>query len=287
MTRNCPHCCAPLVDEANAVCLYCGRAPSDDPDASPGSKAPDCTSAAFNAVPNRQVTTLANWKLGSVGAAAVLGALLVALLIGRPASHSTASAPAIQQPFARPAVSEPLPRDSSETPTWIGRRRPTWARDGSKTISFELQADNEVRVWMQRAVPVLVARCLSHRTEVFVVTGSTSIESNSDRHTVRLQFDKDPEQVQQWLGSESSQELFAPDGVALSQRLARATRLRFGFTPYNASPVVADFYVAGFHELAKLVATTCGRRADDSGARAPRRAQKESLTSAPTSARPR
>jgi len=285
--RNCPHCCAQLVDDPSAVCSYCGRSPSDggDADASPGSKAPDSTSAAVNAVPNRQATKLANWKLASVGA--VLGALLVALLIGRPASHSTASPPAIQQPVTRPAVSEPLPRDSSERPTWIGRRRPTWARDGSKTISFELQADNEVRLWMQRAVPVLVARCLFHRTEVFVVTGSTSIESNPDRHTVRLQFDKDPEQVQQWLDSSSSQELFAPDGVALAQRLERATRLRFGFTPYNASPVVADFNVAGFHELAKLVATTCGRRADDSGARAPRNAPKESLTSAPTSARAR
>jgi len=284
--RNCPHCCAPLVDPS-AVCLYCGRAPSDggDVDASPGSQAPDSTPAAVNAVPNRPATKLANWKLASVGA--VLGTLLVALLIGRPASRSTASPPAIQQPVARPAVSEPLPRDSSETPTWVGRRRPTWARDGSKTISFELHADNEVRLWMQRAVPVLVARCLYHRTEVFVVTGSTSFESNPDRHTVRLQFDKEPEQVQQWLSSESSQELFAPDGVALSQRLERATRLRFGFTPYNASPVVADFYVAGFQELAKLVATTCGRRAGDSGALAPPRARKESLTSDLTSARPR
>jgi hypothetical protein len=38
--------------------------------------------------------------------------------------------------------------------------------------------------------------------------------------------------------------------------------MRFGFTPYNATPVTADFNVQGFDRLAGLVASTCGWRLD-------------------------
>jgi hypothetical protein len=72
--------------------------------------------------------------------------------------------------------------------------------------------------------------------------------------------DDDPEQSQQWLESDGSREVFAPDGAALSARLARAHRLRVGFTPFDAKPVTAEFVVDGFDELAPLLMGACGRK---------------------------
>jgi hypothetical protein len=204
-----------------------------------------------------------------VAGAIVLVAMLVVISrwpVNRPETSPTGveSGPVTTAPQSAdsPQTVEPAP-----APTWVGRRRATWARDGSKTITFELEAINDVPVWTTRVRPRLVVRCLSRSTEVFVATGSSaSIEPQAGRHTVRLQIDNDPEVLQQWSDSESQQELFAPNGLTLARRLARARRMRFGFTPYNATPVTADFNVQGFDQLAGLVASTCGWRLDGSPA---------------------
>jgi hypothetical protein len=95
------------------------------------------------------------------------------------------------------------------------------------------------------------------------IRSAASIEGQSGSHTVRLHIDDDPELVQQWTDSMSSQELFAPNSVALARRLASAQRLRFSFTPYNAKPVTAEFSVRGFEKLAPLVGNTCGWKLDN------------------------
>lgn len=172
----------------------------------------------------------------------------------------TAAAAAPAAPAATKSVAPPV-IESGPAPTWTGRRTPTWARDGSKTISFQLEATREVPVWMSRVRPVLAVRCLSRATQVFVAIGtSANFEEDAYRRTIRLQWDDGPETAQQWQTSESGQELFAPDGAAFVGQLARGQRLRFGFTPFNAQPVTAEFVVQGFEPLAKLVAGTCGWR---------------------------
>ena len=99
--------------------------------------------------------------------------------------------------------------------------------------------------------PVLVVRCLSRATNTFVVLGtSAKFEDDDFRRTIRVQWDDGPETVQQWEVSNSAHELFAPDGVAFVRQLAKANRLRFGFTPFNAPPVTAEFAVQGFDQLA-------------------------------------
>ena len=161
--------------------------------------------------------------------------------------------------------------ESAPVPTWTGRRQAAWARDGSKMISFELEATHEVPVWMSRARPVLVVRCLYRATEAFVVLGtSAGFEAEDERRTIRLQWDDDAPIVQQWERSESGQELFAPNGVAFVRQLTRVNRLRFGFTPFNAQPATVEFAVQGFDQLAGLVARTCGWRLDDRPVRSAR-----------------
>ena len=148
--------------------------------------------------------------------------------------------------------------DSIPAPTWTGARRASWARDGSKTIAFHLAATRDLSVWMNKARPVLAARCLHHATEVFVALDtSASFEDDPDRRTVRVQWDDEQPSVQQWEVSETGKELFAPDAQAFITRMASARRLQFGFTPFNAAPVTADFAVTGFEQLQGLVTGTC------------------------------
>ena len=208
------------------------------------------------------VTRLTLMIVGAAGALA--GIVLVVALnslrgdapLQTAAAASAAEAAARTHPPAAPTVVE-----SGPAPTWTGQRKAAWAHDGSKTITFELQAVRDVQAWASRVRPVLVVRCLSRATNTFVVLGtSAKFEDDDFRRTIRVQWDDGPEIVQQWEVSDSAHELFAPDGVAFVRQLAKAHRLRFGFTPFNAQPVTAEFAVQGFDQLASLVANTCGWR---------------------------
>lgn len=189
---------------------------------------------------------------------AIVGAMaMLAFVSVRPepriaAPPATGTAPA-SAPAPAPAYVETIP-----PPTWTGGPRASWLRDGSKTITFQLAATRDLSVWMNKARPALVARCLHHTIEVFVMLDtSASFEHDADRRTVRMQWDNEPASVQQWGVSESAKELFAPDGKGFVERMATSHRLQFGFTPFNAEPVTAEFAVEGFDRLAGLVTGTC------------------------------
>jgi hypothetical protein len=164
-------------------------------------------------------------------------------------------------PAAATATKAAVARTTEESalePTWTGRRTATWANDGSKTVTFQLDATREVPVWMSRVRPTLVVRCLSRSTQAYVVIGtSASFEEDADHRTVRLQWDDGQATAEKWLTSESGQDLFVPNGVAFVRQLAKSQRLHLGFTPFNAQPATVEFAVQGF-EQASLVASTCG-----------------------------
>ena len=215
----------------------------------------------------RESHRVPKWSLPVLGGAGVLAVVTAVMAFGwlhaqSPESSAPAATVVIPKPSALPHASgivEPPPRQP-----WLGRRQAGWASDGSKTIAFELQASDDVPVWMAKVRPQLVVRCVSRTTEVFVALGSAaSVEQQSGRHTVQIQIDDDPMVVQQWSDSESNHELFAPDGLLMTRRLADARIMRFSFTPYNSQPVTADFTVEGFNELAPLIAKTCGWKLDD------------------------
>jgi hypothetical protein len=218
------------------------------------------TAAAVSARPRS-----GSLPLMAIGAAGVVAAAgIVLALSSRP--EATPARAATMSSTAPPAASTgpaPLIVESAPPPTWIGQRRAGWGPDGSRTITFELQATHDVPVWMSRARPVLVVQCASRMTHAFVALGtSAKFENDAFRRTVQLQWDDGPLTVQQWQGSESGQELFAADGVGFVRQLARGNRLRFGFTPFNAPAVTVEFAVQGFEPLAGLVAKTCGWRLD-------------------------
>lgn len=218
------------------------------------------TGTAASAVSARpDVARLTLMLVGAAGILAGVAFVLAFTWLRGDAPVQTASA---ASPATAPATKPVAPVvDPGPAPTWTGQRKATWAHDGSKTITFELQATHDVPVWMSRARPSLVVRCLSRATETFIVLGtSAKIEQDAYKRTIRLRWDGGQEVIQQWQASESAQELFAPDGVAFVRQLAKANRLRFGFTPFNAQPVSVEFAVQGFDQLAGLVAGTCGWR---------------------------
>ena len=234
----------------------------DEPEPLPSTKDETISAMTGTAAPAVSARPRANrLTLMIVGAAGMLAGIACVLALGwglrgdapvRTAAAATPAASAATKPVA-PAVIETGP-----TPTWTGQRAATWAHDGSKTVSFQLEATREVPVWMSRVRPALVVRCLSRATQAFVVIGtSASFEEDADHRTVRLQWDDGPETAEKWQTSESGQELFAPDGAAFVRQLTQGQRLRFGFAPFNAKPVTVEFVVQGFEPLAGLVASTC------------------------------
>lgn len=194
---------------------------------------------------------------------AVVGAVVGGLATLAFVSVQPRAAARIETAAPAAAITSPPPAlvDSIPPPTWTGARQASWARDGSKTIAFNLAATRDVPVWMNHARPVLAARCLYRATDVFVMLDTSArFEDDADRRTVRVQWDDEPASVQQWEVSESGKELFAPDAKEFIERMASAHRLQFGFTPFNAEPVTAEFAVAGFDRLAGLVTGTCKKK---------------------------
>jgi hypothetical protein len=200
----------------------------------------------------------------AIGAAVTIAAAgLVLALSSRPQATTVPTPAAAATVPPASSASRSIVMETSPPPTWTGQRQPGWGPDGSRTITFELQAAHDVPVWMSRARPVLVVQCWARATRAYVVLGtSVKFESDAYRRTVQLQWDDGPLTSQQWNVSDGGQELFAPDGIAFVRQLARGRHLRFGFTPFNAQGVTAEFAVQGFDQRGGLVARTCGWRLD-------------------------
>jgi hypothetical protein len=197
----------------------------------------------------REVLLIAGAVIGS-------GAITLAVLSGRGSVAATGSV----APAAAPAV-HPVPPPSAvvpgDAPGWIDNPA-LWAGDDRKGVALELSARHETQVWMKMVRPLLVVRCVARRTDVFVFTDSAiAMEAVDDNHTVRVALDGAPERTERWPDSLAHDALFAPDGAAFVADLRLARTLRFGYTPHNAAPVVAEFDVAGLAERLAPVAARC------------------------------
>jgi Type VI secretion system VasI, EvfG, VC_A0118 len=203
--------------------------------------------------------TTRNVLLGA-GAIAIVAAVM---FIMRPsASHVQMNAAAAKASAAaaapRHTVVPVAESASTAAPKWKRTQQSRWAPDGSATMGFEVGAERDVAVFMDRVRPTLSVRCIARETEVFVVLHSAaSIESAGDTHTVKISLDGEPDVEQQWLDSIDKQALFAPDGKALAARLVASRRLRFSFKPFNAAPATVEFDVHGFDEPLAAMSKTC------------------------------
>ena len=192
--------------------------------------------------------------------------LLVAVGIGLmglgllSAGRSTVATPVTDTaPTAVPSANKTGRATAVGTQKWSTRNSAYWVGNRRKSFAFELPAENTVSVWMRSVRPALVVRCMGRRTEVFVVTESAlKIEPQSEDHTITFAFDGQANVSERWPDSEEHDAVFARDGAEFAHRLLGARTLRFGYTPHNAEPVVAQFSVAGLSEHIAPAARECG-----------------------------
>jgi hypothetical protein len=264
----CPNC-ANELDDLDIICASCGHlanVPTQPPASPPVAGVPGWGPVV---VPGVAAATPKRGNRNIVLASAAIGAAAMVLLamvfiVRSASSNAQASAPA-QATSTTDAASAGVvapgritPPDSTSAPKWTRTRQSQWATDGSRTIGFEVEAERDVPVYMDRVRPVLAVRCISRETEVFVVLRSApSIERGTETHTVRIGLDDGPYVVERWLDSSDMHALFSPDGKAFAARMAAARHLRFGFTPFNAAPAVVEFDVHGFDGPLAAMAKVC------------------------------
>jgi len=238
--KKCPYC-AEEIQDAAIVCKHCGR------DLKGGASQVQIVAPA-------KKTSPAAWGCLTIIVLLVVFAMLPALFRDSTPRPATSSG----TPAANPA---PTPRVPPPNGKW-SRAENQSKMDDSKTVSYHLEAENEIEGWLAKNKPSLIARCKEGKVEAYITTGmSSSVESGSDEHTVQVRFDDAPAARQTWSDSTDDKALFAPSPKTLLKNVSTAKRLRFGFTPFNASPQIVEFDVSGFgkpHE--EILATCAGKR---------------------------
>ena len=182
--QRCPSCGASVASVAS-VCWTCGHelavnetaqaAQPEEPEqiplvdwTSPDGPSPapmPPTLQAREAVPAKEGRT---WSLALIGGAGVAVCVLAMVVMQSLQPVASEPPPMAAAPSASPAPTVAPVADSAPAPTWVGNRQASWANDGSKTISFEVRATNDVTVWMARVRPLLVVRGRFRTADVFV-----------------------------------------------------------------------------------------------------------------------
>jgi hypothetical protein len=255
--KQCQTCGRPVPDSA-AICDSCNDWAAGLEEFSPDSRAPK---AAPEPTIPATGTSIGRREM-LLAAAVVVGAavLTFGFLFARGAPSSTVSA-ASGTGSARPASGKTGGGSSSAVArTWNTENQAHWLGPNRRGAAFEVSADDVVQTWLGPTRPSLIVRCTSRVVDAFVHTGSPlMIEANAEGKTVRVSLDDEPMSTERWQDAEDRTALFAPDGGAFLQRLRDAHTLQFGYTPHNASPVVARFHVSGLAPLMDRFTKDCGR----------------------------
>jgi hypothetical protein len=129
--------------------------------------------------------------------------------------------------------------------------------DDSKTVVFSKPATSSIEGWLARGVPELLARCQEGETDVYVALGMPMAVESGDTRTVEVRVDGSAARTEYWNESTNGKSLFSPDAIGFARELSKATRLRLRVTPFNSSPVIVEFNLAGFARAAKELETVC------------------------------
>jgi hypothetical protein len=268
--KNCPKCGRPVED--GPVCQSCGYALPAVANLESDSSAVRINSPTIDKSPKPPKSVAAGAARPrrsrfSPMAIGITAAGIAALTLLASAMRSPATPPPVQTalasnhvpaaaPTAAPAIIS-VPPASISVSRWSATEL-TRRGHGTYGIMFELAADETIAVWRKRVRPVLTIQCAANTAEIFVMTDSAASFENTGRHTVLVGFDDGDAIEQIWDHSLNHDALFAPAGNVLLNQIASARRMSFTFTPFNASPAIVNFSVAGFDAQLARAAKRCG-----------------------------
>jgi Type VI secretion system VasI, EvfG, VC_A0118 len=195
-----------------------------------------------------------------------IGAAAVMLMVAMTRAETVTSAPVdrsgtASKPPASPPASVRAEQSTADNVkhAWNATRPRQDLRYGRDVIIFELDADETVSVWRKQVRPQLAVRCTDGVMDMYVMTRSAAaVEDSTNQHTVQISLDGGEAAAEKWEHSVDHEALFAPDGSPLIGQIAAARTMTFTFTPFNATPAVVHFNVAGLGAHLKKAAKTCG-----------------------------
>lgn len=126
-------------------------------------------------------------------------------------------------------------------------------------VYASLSANDSVAVWLKNVTPILTIRCQRNKTEI-LITNNTAAQPEYGRYeqaTVELRLDENKAFRQLWSESTDNDALFASNAVGLAKQLYNAKKLKYGFTPFNSSPVITEFDLNGIKEVLPKIAERC------------------------------
>lgn len=131
--------------------------------------------------------------------------------------------------------------------------------DDSKTVVLMLDADTEIRGWLSAHKPSLIIRCKQGKTSAYINTGmQPTREHGSDYITGTFRFDKNKATTLKMSKSTDSKALFFDNEIGVIKRIAKHQKMLFQFTPFNSSPTMTTFQIAGLAKALKPLRKVCG-----------------------------
>ena len=200
-------------------------------------------------------------------------ALLIVIVVGPSGAYAQELVPALavcakdKSPTSRLACFDSLaakhasPSTTTAMPAgskWIVSTQ-TSKIDDSKTVILRLPAESSISGWPGKThTPSLLIRCKERQTEVYFNTGMTPmVEYGIDESTITLRIDKAPAFKLRAGKSTDGEALFLPAAVTQLKKLMGGSTLLFEFVPFNSSPQMTTFQIAGLGEAIKPVREAC------------------------------
>lgn len=131
--------------------------------------------------------------------------------------------------------------------------------DDSQTVTLALQATDGQSKFGSDVM--LLARCKSNKTNVFIVWGDylgTDGDSGNNRKEVTVRVGESKASLQRWDVSTDNEATFSPDPINLLKAMVQSNQLVAQVTPYDAAPNTALFDTTGLGNALKPLMKVCG-----------------------------
>ncbi len=227
------------------------------------------------------------WKwvaLGGVGVAVVLGFFLGPKDDVAPSSEPAVVATDVAAPETRPApqtakrarlpvpAAPAAPKELEPQSAWK-RQTEVSALDDSKTIYFDLEAEEAIQGLAGLIVtPVLSFVCSQGKLEAYVMTGMRSAPGRRrDFAAARIRFDKGEAEDVRMVRATQDDALFFQKPSLLIARILDNQEMVFGFTPVGSGLAITTFRLFGLRGELREFQAECGlaeffvSEADDEG----------------------